>query len=812
MYLMSRKFEKGVNDLATWCKQNNRQDLLDEWNIIKNGELIPSMVPYGAGRDVWWQCSLGHEWIASVNSRTGKGHTGCPFCSGRKVLTGYNDLCTLYPDIAKEWHNTKNGDLKPTDFTCGSNVIVWWKCSKGHEWQAMVNSRTGKNGHGCPICSGRITLDGFNDFKTWCIENNKTALLNEWDYDKNSISPSEISPMNSKKVWWRCPKGHSYDSSIGSRTGKDHSGCPYCAGKKALSGYNDLYTNYPDIAKEWHPSKNGDIKPTDVVFGSSIKVWWQCSLGHEWQAAIHPRTAKGVGCPYCANKKVLSGYNDLAFLRPELAQQWNYEKNKGLVDGNAVDISTPDKVTLVSGNKVWWKCSNGHEWQSTVAHRTSRNDGCPYCYGRYVIVGENDLQTLCPEIAKEWHPTKNNTLTPSDVTSKSEKKVWWKCSKGHEWIATIAHRTNEGNGCPYCSGRYAIKGVNDFATWCCQNNREELLSEWDYDKNKDLKPEDCLPGSEKKVWWKCSKGHEWQTLVAVRVLGSGCPRCSGVGTSLPEQGVAFYLEKVCNIEQRFKIAGQEIDIYLPEYKIGIEYDGRFYHKPERFYKELEKNQKIYNEGVKLIRIKESDKNTVDYGVIYYSTDYLGSNYEWAIRILLNQLAFLSGNEDFSNIDINIKRDLLEIRQRLNLFYKENSIAVKKPELLKEWNYDKNGGLDPEMFSCGVGTKVWWKCSKGHEWQSGIANRVKGSGCPYCSGRYAIKGVNDLVTWCKNNDKQYILDEWDYDSNDGLTPEKFTFGSHKLINWKCKNGHKWSATIKERTKFKGNMCPECRNNI
>ncbi len=564
---------------------------------------------------------------------------------------------------------------------------------------------------------------------------------------------------------------------------------------------NNLATLKPELLKEWDYDKNV-ISPKEVSIGSGKKAWWKCNKGHEWQAIIKNRT-KGVGCPICSNKQVLAGYNDLATLRPELVKEWNYAKNKGLIDGHKVDISTPDKVTLVSGNKVWWKCEKGHEWQATVAHRTSRNDGCPYCYGRYVIKGINDLLTLYPDIAKEWNYEKNNPLTPSDVTSKSGKKVWWKCSNGHEWQTTIAHRTLDENGCPYCSGKYVIKGINDLATV-----NPDFLKEWDYEKNGDLKPSDVSPKSEKKVWWKCNKGHEWKTMVSIRTMGCGCPKCSGVSTSLPEQGISFYLEPVCKVEQRTKIAGKEVDVYLPDYKIGIEYDGIFYHKASSANKEDEKNRILIDNGIKLIRVKEAKTNELSNDnifVIKYKADVMGDNYEWALKQLFHIISTITDDKVFDNININVQKDLLRIRERLRLYYLENSLAVKNPKLISEWNYEKNGKLEPEMFSFRNNAKVWWKCDKGHEWQAVISNRSKGIGCPYCAGKKAIKGETDLQTLYPQ-----LADEWNYLLNGKLKPIDVTKGSKKKVWWKCAEcGHEWQALVQNRTLGSG-RCPACKH--
>ena len=92
---------------------------------------------------------MNHRWQASIVSRT-KG-SKCPYCSGICVIRGKNDLATLRPDIAAEWNDEKNGELKPCNLKIKSNKKVWWKCKNGHEWQAIISNRTNKN-QGCPFC------------------------------------------------------------------------------------------------------------------------------------------------------------------------------------------------------------------------------------------------------------------------------------------------------------------------------------------------------------------------------------------------------------------------------------------------------------------------------------------------------------------------------------------------------------------------------------------------------------------------------------------------------------------------------------
>lgn len=240
-----------------------------------------------SNKKIWWKCHKGHEWQAAVSSRV-VGGNGCPYCSGQKVLGGYNDLCTTDPSIALEWHPTKNGDLSPTMISAGTAKKVWWICNVCKKsYQAAVYHRT--SGRGCPHCSSKIITPGVND------------LASEWDFEKNGdLLPSMISLHSGRNVWWKCSLGHEWQATVANRV-KDR-GCPYCAGKKVLSGFNDLTTTNPTLALEWHPTMNGDVLPTMVSASSHKKAWWICQNGHEWQAEIANRNA-GNGCPICRKLK-----------------------------------------------------------------------------------------------------------------------------------------------------------------------------------------------------------------------------------------------------------------------------------------------------------------------------------------------------------------------------------------------------------------------------------------------------------------------------------------------------------------------------
>ena len=345
------------NDLKTLYPE-----IAKEWNYEKNEKNPNEFLP-GSGKKVWWLCKKKHSYLAQVDKRTRYG-TGCPYCSGR--LAGYgNDLKTLYPEIAKEWNYEKN-ERSPTEYLPYSNVKVWWLCSKGHEWDTSIQNRmprskkSGKEGivsQGCPFCS-RQRIGYGNDFAT-----NYPDLLIEWDYKKNAIDPHNIAPRSGKKVWWLCKKKHSYQTSLDNKT--KGRGCPFCVGKKVGYG-NDFQSKRPTLAKEWDYKKNEKL-PSDYSFSSGKWAWWICKNNHSFKQRIEMRY-RGAGCPYCSGR--LAGYgNDLKTLYPEIAKEWNYEKNK----------KTPEEFTPYSGKKSWFICSVGHSYNATISNRTRNLSGCPYC-------------------------------------------------------------------------------------------------------------------------------------------------------------------------------------------------------------------------------------------------------------------------------------------------------------------------------------------------------------------------------------------------------------------------------------------------
>ena len=276
-----------------------------------------------------------------------------------------------------------------------------------------------------------------------CENQDKMYLLQEWDWTRNvPLTPDKVSGGSHQKVWWRCSHGHTWQSAV--RVRAHGAKCPYCSRRILWVGDNDLATVNPALAAQWDVTKNGALRPSDVLAGSQQYVWWRCENGHSWRASVLSRT-RGSGCPICSGKTAIPGENDLLTLFPNLAAEWNAARNGRL---------TPEHVTPYSNKKVWWQCALGHEWQAVIASRAVESSGCPYCTGRRVLAGFNDLATLFPKLAAQWDDTLNGGLTPEMVTPGSHKRIWWKCSEGHVWKAVVYSRTGKDKcGCPVCAGR-----------------------------------------------------------------------------------------------------------------------------------------------------------------------------------------------------------------------------------------------------------------------------------------------------------------------------------------------------------------------
>jgi len=461
------------------------------------------------------------------------------------------------------------------------------------------------------------------------LENNamlkvRPELFDEWDFRKNNelgLNIYKATKGSHKVVWWICSKcSSSFNSQITDRTRGNN--CPFCASQR-VNHTNSLATLRPDLANEWHPLKNGELTPNDVLCGSGKKVWWKCQLGHEWEAVVNNRI-KGQGCPYCSGRRVIKGYSDLYTTNPEMEYYWNKEKN--------TEIKMSD-VTKGSHIEAWWKCDKCKSDFKTEIILMVKYFNCPYCSGKRVN-STNSLASLNPSLASEWHPTKNDDLTPHNVTCNNGNKVWWLGECGHEWDAKITSRHN-GIGCPYCSRNpKALNGYNDM--WTTNPELASLLAN----------PEDgykYTQSSGKKVNWKCSDCGttiKSKSIDSIKKQGLSCFRCSDgrsfgeryMYSLLTEIGVDFECEKVFkwNKNRRYDfIIKYDGQLIISEIHGLQHYETCYFHEVSGM--TLEEQIKIDEE-----KKYKALSNGIDY---YFEIDAKVSNDEYLKSSIINSGIF-----------------------------------------------------------------------------------------------------------------------------------------------------------------------------
>ena len=682
------------------------KELIKEWNFEKNKDIDINQITSGSSKKVWWKCKYGHEWEASVVNRV-RGRN-CPYCSNHKLLKDYNDLMFRFPEIAEEWDYEKNDNLKPDQVLYGSNIKVWWKCKNcGNSWEALIPNRVYHN-RGCPYCSHQKILKGYNDLATTNPE-----LASEWLVEKNKLKAEEVMKGTHKKFWWKCKKGHYYESLIYDRiNGK---GCPICANKKVVRGINDLTTTRPDLLEEWDYEKNNKlgIYPTEVHKGSSKKVWWKCKeCGNEWCSLIDSKS-RGFSCPECGKKKqgqtltkkiiekkgsVLSNY-------PELVNEWDYEKNYPL---------KPSDVPPGSNKKVWWKCKNGHEWEAQINQRCNLGTKCAKCLG----MSQKSDEDFKIEMKK-----KNPNIQILSTYENARTRLKCKCMIcGNKW-EVVANHLQQGQGCPKCA---TIKNAK------AQTMSHEEFVERMFAINENIEIIGEYKTSHKRVRVKCKKcSHIWNPKAWDILQGNGCPNCSHTSTSYIEKFIfesfVYKIGRKNVLSRDRKTIGKELDIYIPNYKFAIEPGSWFWHK-NRVKDDFIKIKLCKETGINLVIIYDNyDLNIKPINsenVITYTID-LGDikNIEKLKELVLHLFKL-------NDIDINFtKKEWDEISNKAYLssrqknteeFVEELKMSNEKVKVLGEYKGTKN--------------KILVKCNKcNYEWEASPSHLLAGEGCPKCRG-------------------------------------------------------------------------------
>jgi len=573
-----------------------------------------------------------------------------------------------------------------------------------------------------------------------------------------------------------------------------------------------LKTEYPEVALLWHPTLNGELRPEDVAPHSNKKAWWICEEKHAYPRTIDQQVTREISCPVCNGKRYVRGINDVRTKYPQIAEEWDYSVNG---DKN------PEDFSFLSAERVGWKCKEcGHTWTVPIKNRCVYGNGCKVCAtkrrweSRY---SNMQLGITIPELLEEWD-YELNEKGPECYSDHSNATVYWHCKKcGYKYQAKIYNKAN-GRKCACCQRKVVVPGINDLAT-----THPDIAKEWYQPLNGDTTPSDVMSGSGKKFYWICPRGHIYPATIGHRtsVNGTGCPECnSGRQTSFAEQALFYYVKQVFpNAINGYKdifSKSMELDVFIPDIQVGIEYDGVYWHhkKPATYERERRKYCICKEHGITLLRVREEriDENEAppaDWCCFLPPDRPSNEALNCGIETVLQKIGEITHQDigaEISALGIDCSKDRFEILAYLKGPVK-NSVQEVAPELVKEWDYEKNGTLKPDMIAAGSSQSVYWRCTKcGYSWDTPIYNRARShTGCPKCAGFVFEKGLNDLET--KRPD---LLVDWDYESNsvDGIVPSEIMFNSSRRVKWICHTcGHRWTAPIRNRS-VDGNGCIQC----
>ena len=439
-------------------------------------------------------------------------------------------------------------------------------------------------------------------------------------------------------------------------------------------------------------------------------------------------------------------------------------------------------------------------------------------YTEKTLRRKGSLGNKFPELIKEWNFL-NNEIDPYKVATKSRLKANWICGKcQHQWKSRIDHRTFSKSGCPKCGIKKNT--LNTHLTRLRLNgtlfvNNKKLCKEWHKVKNLPLTPKNLTAGSSKKVWWICKKKHVWQATVASRNIGTGCPKCRPA-TSLIE--LRFFVELKSlfrNVVWRSKINNIEMDIYLVKEKIALEVDGYPWHLKTKN-RDILKNKKLNNLGIKLIRLRDKRLPKIPGIKISIDTKNNAHNNKKIINKILISNKFQSLfekkqvikiKEYIKNKKFNANDQFLKLQKELPKPQTKKSLIYNYPNILKDWDYQKND-VDPEYYTSNSMENVWWKCKKNHSWKSSIRDRTRIIGCKKCQKKIASDEYNFELS---NPEKAKYF----HSKKNKKKANEYTPHSSKLVWWLCPFKHEFQMTIKDFVKLsrgsypkKGYRCPEC----
>lgn len=549
----------------------------------------------------------------------------------------------------------------------------------------------------------------------------------------------------------------------------------------------------------WEENEKRGLDPNKLTLGSGKKVSWICAKNHIWDRDIAHRVARNSNCPYCSNKRVWRGFNDLESQRPDLMEEWDFENN----------TINPSEVLVGSNKSVNWICPRGHKYSKEIFKRAKAGEGCKICSRalrtsfpeqcfffytqkvypdaingyKDIFKNQMELDIYIPSIKtgieydgifwhndnsvvnerKKYQICKSNNIRLFRIKEGEFKgfddvadRIWYiprKCENkllDFYILEYLKFLTMGGVELPLVNVEKDKKEILEFKSLKYEDSLAfifpEVAKEWHPTRNGKLTPNIFSPRSGEKVWWLCPKcGNEWKTEISNRTSGHGCDRCATQKRKETKKKTLLSKRHVLDNELCLLDWDYELNEHTPDY-----YTNGSGEKV---------NWRCHKCGYKWQAV-----------ICARTRDYR------------NGCPFCSGKVILTG---------------------KNDLATLRPELIKEWDYEKNTGIDPTTIGIGTHQYASWICQKcGYGWEAKIYNRANGKGCPCCSNRVVVPGINDLATTDPD-----LAKEW-HPTKNTLKPSEVTRGQSKMAYWICsKCGNEWEDTIGHRSSGRG--CRVCK---
>ncbi len=738
------------------------EEIATEWCAERNHGVLATATSQYSRRRGWWRCGRGHEYETSIYTRVRT--QGCKVCSRGVGIekarlsklrrgTSFSDARS---DLIHEWNHAKNLPLTPESVSQKSHMLIWWRCIVGHEWQSTPQRRS--RGDGCPTCSragqGQRT-------RAWKLKKGGKSfaesypeILVEWDYARNKLLPTELSPKSNVRAAWNCKLGHRWEATVCNRT-HNGSGCPFCgsqSSKLEIFLLCELRALLTDV--RWRAKINGH--ECDITL-PSLRVGVEVDGGFWHSRRLIHDTKKGVALSNEGWHLIRVRDESLPPLAGDVIR---YSK------------STPSIEIAVAVIQV---LNEHHPNPALLDYIITKRQVAEVAYRKMLAhlpappVGES-LADMFPAVASQWDYLANAPLTPWLFSSGSEQRVAWECKCGHRWFATIKNRTMRKSGCMACYRKSAGAGLRCALAakhGSLAEKRPDLLRLWDYKKNAGHSPELLAVGSRLSVWWICAAGHDgYQRVVGLMTANGGeCPECRPIRRRQLSQLAAV---RRCGSLKKLQPR------YLSEW-----------------------------DAVRNVLFGPEDVTPNSRRIAWWLCP-LGHSYQQSIkgRASSHGCPTCYGN----------RRGAIAQRAAAT---RHGSLEDAGVHYLCEWDEKKNA-LKPSEVTAGSNVKVWWRCSQGHSYLQAVASKRRGCSCPKCANvvrAEAVRLARLVRTGNLKDQHPSIAELWHATKNHPLQPTDISSNSHRVVWWSCTAGHEWRQSanhlvIRSREIKSTQCCPVC----